>query len=209
MSSLLRHVYSKTGNSSSTCFSLNARACAPFRYTLLLWRTSLAHQNGCYKRACAFTWTVTNPKLPNFPKLQTEENLFIESKVKKLYITRGFNCRSHRIKVTRLITIAISRQLFTPEKGNKLVTKGVFTWHRGDFRAGASSLRFPLVALHLFTWYHNKISWRRESPRREFTPVVAPGWEFLSGTRFRNDIMKTWKDHPFRCEIDLQVDWNG
>ena len=23
--------------------------------------------------------------------------------------------------------------------------------HRGDFRAGASSLRFPLMALHLFT----------------------------------------------------------
>ena len=34
--------------------------------------------------------------------------------------------------------------------------KGVFTWHRGDFRSGASSLWFPLMALYLFTWYHHK-----------------------------------------------------
>ena len=57
-------------------------------------------------------------------------------------------------------------------------TKGVFTWHRGDFRAGVTSLRFPLIALHLFTWYHHKMSCRRESPRREFTPVLSPGREF-------------------------------
>ena len=46
----------------------------------------------------------------------------------------------------------------------------------GDFRPGASSLRFPLMALYLFTWYHHKISCRRESPRflyrgENFTPV--------------------------------------
>ena len=41
----------------------------------------------------------------------------------------------------------------------------VFTWHRGDVRTRASSLRFPLMALHLFTWYHHKTSCRRESPR--------------------------------------------
>ena len=34
--------------------------------------------------------------------------------------------------------------------------RGVFTWHRGDFRAGASSLRFPLRALYLLSWYHHK-----------------------------------------------------
>ena len=53
--------------------------------------------------------------------------------------------------------------------------KRVLTWHRGDLRDGASSLRFPLVALHLFTWYHHKMLCRRESPRREFTPVFYRG----------------------------------
>ena len=41
--------------------------------------------------------------------------------------------------------------------------KGVFTWHRGDFCPGASSLRFPLMALYLFTWYRNKMSCRCHS----------------------------------------------
>ena len=68
-------------------------------------------------------------------------------------------------------------------------SKGVFTWHRGDFRPGASSLRFPLMALYLFTWYHHKILCRRESPRREFSSVLAPGREFYSGTKSRNGIM--------------------
>ena len=52
-----------------------------------------------------------------------------------------------------------------------------------------SSLRFPLMALYLFTWYHYKMSCRRESPRREFTPVVVPGRKFHSGTKSRNIIM--------------------
>ena len=34
------------------------------------------------------------------------------------------------------------------------------------------------------TWYHNKMS-----PRREFTPVVVPEREFHSGTKSRNGIM--------------------
>ena len=79
-----------------------------------------------------------------------------------------FNIEQHRHK----------GNTFSPYKH----TNGVFTGHRGAFLARASSLRFPHVALHLFTWYHNKISWRRESPRREFTPVVAPGRKFHSGT---------------------------
>ena len=37
------------------------------------------------------------------------------------------------------------------------VHKEVFTWHWGEFHPGASSLRFPLMALHLFsTLYHHK-----------------------------------------------------
>ena len=48
-----------------------------------------------------------------------------------------------------------------------------------DFRPGASSLQFPLMALYLFTWYHHKMSRQRQSPRRDmylyrgknFTPV--------------------------------------
>ena len=48
--------------------------------------------------------------------------------------------------------------------------KGVITWHRGDFRACASSLRFPLMALYLFTRYHHNMSCRRELPWRELIP---------------------------------------
>ena len=54
-----------------------------------------------------------------------------------------------------------------------------------------------------------QISCWRESPRREFTPVLVPGREFHSGTKSRNGIMYTRNDHPFRCEIGLPVDWNG
>ena len=67
--------------------------------------------------------------------------------------------------------------------------KGVFTWDRGEFRPGASSLRFPFMARYLFTWYHHKMSCPRESPRREFTPVLVPGREFHSGAKSRNGIM--------------------
>ena len=75
-------------------------------------------------------------------------------------------------------------------KGKRIFySLGVFTWHRGDFRPGASSLRFPLKALYLFTWYHHKMSFRRESPRREFTPVLVPGRKFHSGTKSRSGIM--------------------
>ena len=72
---------------------------------------------------------------------------------------------------------------------NYVTCKGVFTWHWGDFCTGASSLQFPLMALYLFTWYHHKMSCRRESPRPEFTTVVVPGREFHSGTKSRNGIM--------------------
>ena len=59
---------------------------------------------------------------------------------------------------------------------------------------GASTLRFPLMALYLFTWYHHKMSCRRESPQREFPPVVVSGREFHSGTKSRNSIMWTRND---------------
>ena len=41
----------------------------------------------------------------------------------------------------------------------------------------------------MITWHNQKMSCRRESPRREFTPVVVPGREFHSRTKFRNGIM--------------------
>ena len=47
------------------------------------------------------------------------------------------------------------------------------------------------------------MSCRRESPRREFTPVVVSGREFHSGTKSRNGIMWTRNDHPLRCEFGL------
>ena len=52
-----------------------------------------------------------------------------------------------------------------------------------DFRAGASSLRFPLMALYLFTWYHHKMSCRRESPRRELTPRLLYWGENFTSVR--------------------------
>ena len=51
-------------------------------------------------------------------------------------------------------------------------SKGVFTLHQGDFRPGVSSLRFPLVALYLFTWYHHKMSCQREPPLGEFNLLM-------------------------------------
>ena len=81
----------------------------------------------------------------------------------------------------------------------------MFTLHRGDFRAGPSSLRFPLMALHSVTWYHHKTSCRRESPQRDFTSVVVPGRESLSGTKSRNCIMYTRNDHTFRCADRLEL----
>ena len=79
----------------------------------------------------------------------------------------------------------------------------------GRLSPGASSLRFPLMGLYLFTWYHHKMSRGQESPRREFTPVLVPGREFHSGTKSPNSIMWTQNDHPFGCEMGLPVDWNG
>ena len=57
--------------------------------------------------------------------------------------------------------------------------RGLFTWHRGDFRAGVSSLLFPLMALHLFTWYHHKMSCRRESPQCEPPRLLYRGENFI------------------------------
>ena len=50
----------------------------------------------------------------------------------------------------------ISCLLEAKDKNNETVyiqctRKGVFTLHRGDFRPGASSFQFPLMALYLFT----------------------------------------------------------
>ena len=52
-----------------------------------------------------------------------------------------------------------------------------------NFRAGASSLRFSLQTLYLFTWYHHKMSYWHESPQSAFYPVTlywsenfTPGW---------------------------------
>ena len=75
--------------------------------------------------------------------------------------------------------------------------KGVITWHRGDFRACASSLRFPLMALYLFTWYHHNMSCRRELPWREFIPETPVRIATLSckretTTRFGVKLICRW-----------------
>ena len=59
------------------------------------------------------------------------------------------------------------------------------------FRAGASSLRSGSLS-HGFTFVYmipHKMPCVRESPRREFTPVVVPGRKFHSGTKSRTGIM--------------------
>ena len=78
---------------------------------------------------------------------------------------------------------------FTFFDGLDLVFKGVFTWHLGNFHPEASSLRFPLMALYLFTWYHHKMLCRRKSPRHKLTPALVPGQEFHSSTKTRSGIM--------------------
>ena len=60
----------------------------------------------------------------------------------------------------------------------------MFTWYRGDFHPGASSLRFPLVALYSFTWYQSNMSCRRESYRREFTPFLCRREIFIPARKF-------------------------
>ena len=47
--------------------------------------------------------------------------------------------------------------------------------YRGDFRPGASSLRFPLKALHLFTWYHHKMSYAGVSHPGVSSPGCCTG----------------------------------
>ena len=83
------------------------------------------------------------------------------------------------------LTLIIRHACCPSSRGFPPITSGVFC----DFRPGVSSLRFPLTALYLFTWYQHNMLCRRESPRREFTPVLAPGREFHSGTKSRNGIM--------------------
>ena len=53
-------------------------------------------------------------------------------------------------------------------------------------RAHSDSLSGFYICLHDTT---HKMSSRRESPQREFTPVAVPGREFHSGTKFRIGIM--------------------
>ena len=72
------------------------------------------------------------------------------------------------------------RWLVTAHDLNNSTFKGVLTWYRGDFHPGASSLRFPLMALYSFTWYQHKMSCRRESYRRGFTPDSCAGARFSS-----------------------------
>ena len=53
------------------------------------------------------------------------------------------------------------------------------------------------------------MSCRRESPQREFTPVLVLGREFHSGTKSHGSIMYTRNDHPFQREVGLPVDLGG
>ena len=86
----------------------------------------------------------------------------------------------NQASVVRTLDSAIHRINHYPVDSLIGFPKGVFTWHQGDFRAGVSLLWFPLMALHLFMWYHHKMSCQSESPRGEFTAGVVPGQEFHS-----------------------------
>ena len=57
--------------------------------------------------------------------------------------------------------------------------------------------RFPLMALHFFTWYRHKMSCRHESPNRKFTLFDVPRWEIHSGTKHHNSIISMGNNHTF------------
>ena len=71
-------------------------------------------------------------------------------------------------------------------------------WHWSDFRAGASSLRFPLIALHLL----------HDTTTECHTGASHPGCCTGARISLRYEISQR-NDHTFRCEFSLPVDWNG
>ena len=81
-----------------------------------------------------------------------------------------------------IITIIIAKAIYLTNRlqfSMVYTLRGcMFTWHWGNFRPEASSLRFPLMVLHLFTWYHHAGTSHSSvsSPRllqhgENFTPV--------------------------------------
>ena len=72
-----------------------------------------------------------------------------------------------------------------------------------DFHSVTSYLRFPLVALYLFTWYQHKIWYRSESYRCEFTQVTVQERDFYSGSKTHSDVMSRLYICSFRYEITL------
>ena len=56
-------------------------------------------------------------------------------------------------------------------------------------------------SIYLFTWYHHKMSCRRESRQREFTPVVVPGREFHSTDEISQRYPVNEKRQDTRCEL--------
>ena len=50
------------------------------------------------------------------------------------------------------------------------------------------------------------MSCRRESPRREFTPVLVPGREFHSGTKSRNANQRSGSDEKLSGHSDFSPD---
>ena len=81
-------------------------------------------------------------------------------------------------------------------------------WHRGDFRAGASSLRFPLIALHLL---HDTTTECHAGARHPGAshPGCCTGARISLQYEISQRYHVTRNDHTFRCEIGLPVDWNG
>ena len=114
----------------------------------LIWKQKI------WLAICEFLWSLTNQNAWSGTSVCTELALF--------YTVNKKTCTALNQSEWRKFFMYIINTV-------RALTKGVFTWHRGEFR-------FPLMTLYLFTWSHHKMLCRRESPRfshrgENFTPV--------------------------------------
>ena len=137
-------------------------------------------------------WVWTCIKAPNLERSQ-----FIE------VVTEQQKCKCTGAHDYGLLSCRVSQLNEINSSQKSSLFRWVFTWHRGDFRAGPSSLRFLLEALYLFTWYHHEMSFRRVSHLRELITIVVPKRESQ-----RKGILWTRNNYSFLCQIGLPMDWN-
>ena len=158
-----------------------------------------------WKEQCVKVSTWTFNFEGNLLKTNEDANQSINQSINQSFLnSAGHKLTPHQTNVRKFSRLWLRSYLFArlrlfTFKLSKF-TKGVFTWHWGDFRAGARSLRFPLMALHFFTWYHHKMPCRRETPRREFTLALSQ----FSGT----DWLGAWDRLEFTPFVVLEREFH-